>query len=548
MRAIAGALAIGACAAHPAVRTFPDRAIAWHEHDAEDVAKPPRATDLAELDWALLLRDDIAGEVDRALALEGRRPARDVNAADEVPCSTWFCPRNHLEAMTPEAIAAGPAGTAPRLPLRIVKGKDRGAALGFQVVDADGRKYLLKLDPVDHLGMATAAEITGTRLFHAAGYNVPPNFVLDLGPDDLIVDPGATFRLYRVQKRPLTADMVRARLAGAARTPDGRLRAVAVTWVPGKIIGAFDMVGRRADDPNDRIPHQDRRSLRASWMLMAWLAVLDASAINTLDSYVEEGGRRFVRHYLIDFGAGLGSATSDGKGPHEGGQHLIEIGRTLASALSFGLYRRPYQSQRDAWATEVAAHPAVGWFPAEAFDVESFRTNRKVPAHKRMTDRDAYWGAKVVTSFTGAQLAAVAATARLAPSEEAHLARALAVRRDIIGRRYLTAMTAVEAPTVAVTDRAARVCFDDLAVARGYADPARLRYAVRIVDDRNQTRGEVTVPAQGTRTCVASADVARGYRVITIGAERNEDGRWQPAKVSRIHTRDGRFVGLDRDE
>ena len=127
----------------------------------EDLPRPPRPTDLGELEATLITRDDVAGEVDRALALEGARPARDVNAADEVPCSTWFCPRNHLQPMPPDAIAAGPPGTAPRLPLRIVKGKDQGAALGFQVVDADGRKYLLKLDPAGHLGMSTGAEIIG---------------------------------------------------------------------------------------------------------------------------------------------------------------------------------------------------------------------------------------------------------------------------------------------------------------------------------------------------------------------------------------------------
>jgi hypothetical protein len=75
------------------------------------------------------------------------------------------------------------------------------------------------------------------------------------------------------------------------------------------VLGAFDMFGQRGDDPNDRIPHQDRRSLRASFVLIAWLNIEDASAINTLDSYVEEGGRRFVRHYFIDFGDSLGSAS-----------------------------------------------------------------------------------------------------------------------------------------------------------------------------------------------------------------------------------------------
>jgi hypothetical protein len=253
MLAVGAACAAAGCAAP--LRAFPDRPVAWQEHDSMNVAPAPHPSDLAELDSMLLARDDLAGAVDRTLAVDGAHPAGDVNAADEVPCSTWFCPRNHLAPMTPEAMAAGPAGTPPRLPLHIVKGKDRGAALGFQVVDADGRKYLLKLDPAAHPGMATAAEVTGTRLFHAAGYNVPANFVVDLGPDDLVVDPNATFKLYGVQRRPLTPQIVRERLAKAARTSDGRLRAVVVTWVPGKILGAFDMKSRRADDPNDRIRH-----------------------------------------------------------------------------------------------------------------------------------------------------------------------------------------------------------------------------------------------------------------------------------------------------
>jgi hypothetical protein len=546
---LAAAGAAAGCAADPTVRTFADRAVAWQEHDSENVSRAPHRTDLGELDSMLIARDDLAGEVDRTLALEGARPARDVNAVDEVPCSTWFCARNHLEPMTAEAIAAGPPGTPPRPPLRIVKGKDRGAALGFQVIDADGRKYLLKLDPAGHLGMSTAAEIVGTRLFHALGYNVPANFLLELDPDDIVVDPHATFKRFGVQKRALTADVVRERLAQAARTPDGRLRAVAVSWLSGDILGAFDMKGRRPDDPNDRIGHEDRRSLRANWMFAAWLSVYDASALNTLDSFVEEGGRHFVRHYLIDFGAGLGSATTDVKGPADGGQHWVELGRTLWATLSLGLYRRHYQSQRGTWVTQVSAHPAIGWFPAEAFDVESFRTNRKVPAHKRMTDRDGYWAAKVVTSFTDDQLAAVVGAARLEPDDAAYLVRALGVRRDIIGRRYLTAVSAVEAPAIASDGGGARLCFDDLAIAHGYAEASRVRYHVRVADDRGRSLGEATVPAQGARTCLAGVDVGGDYRVIAIGAAlAAPDGVWHEAKASRVHVRSGRVVGLERDE
>ena len=118
------------------------------------------------------------------------------------------------------------------------------------------------------------------------------------------------------------------------------------------------MQGPAADDPNDRIRHEDRRSLRASWMLAAWLAVYDASAINTLDSYVEEDGRHFVRHYLIDFGAGLGSATSDVKGPH--GRRAVP-GRVRPHAGVDAVARAstggPTSRSAGAWAARSSQHP-----------------------------------------------------------------------------------------------------------------------------------------------------------------------------------------------
>jgi hypothetical protein len=80
---LAGMLAAGAgCATDPTVRVFSNRPIAWHEHDAENVPRAPKPTDIDRLDSALMVRDDMIGVVDRALALEGARPARDVNAAD----------------------------------------------------------------------------------------------------------------------------------------------------------------------------------------------------------------------------------------------------------------------------------------------------------------------------------------------------------------------------------------------------------------------------------------------------------------------------------
>lgn len=541
-----------AFAAAPA-RWFADRPIAWQEHDDGPVPALPEPNDIQDLETTLTIRDGMANEVDRILALEGPLPAQDVNALDEVACSTWFCPRNHRAPLSvDETIAGPPAAVAPRPPFRITKGKDQGASLGFQVADAAGKKFMLKLDVAGHLGMATSGEIIGTRIFHAAGYNVPGSFLIDVTPGELRVDKKATFKLFGVETRPLTEAMVAGQLALAAHYPDGRIRAVAVPWLAGRVLGAFDMTGTRPGDPNDRIPHQHRRSLRASRLLYTWLSILDPSAINTLDSYVEEGGRRFVRHYLFDFGCAFGSATSHTQGLHEDGEYLVEVGRTLGAFASLGLYRRPFQTKRSEWLQLVGAYPAVAYLPADDFDPDSYRSNRKNPAFVRMTDRDAYWGAKIVTSFSDAQVAALVAMARLPEADAAYLQHALLVRRDILGRRYLLPVAAVENPRL--DEGGANICFDDLAIARGYLRADQAVYDVTVGDGHDQvlTRLRRAPPVTGSVACLPIGGAGRGtgYRVIEVRTE--IAGR--PGKAARIHLRwrdDERrfvFVGLERDE
>ncbi len=538
-------------------RWFADRPVAWNEHDDADVPAAPAPNHLQTLETALTVRDSVANEADRILALEGRLPAEDVNAADEVPCSTWFCARNHLRPMSAEEIAAGPAVVAPRMPLTITKGKDLGAASGFQVKDAAGRKFMLKFDIAGHLGMANAGEMIGNRIFHAAGYNVPGALSIDLDPADLKAGPTATYLVYKVQKRPLTAAHVGATLSKVARLPDGRMRAVVVPWIGGNILGGFDMLGVRPDDPNDRIPHQHRRSVRASWMLFAWLSVLDPSSINTIDSHVAAEGRHFVRHYFFDFGCAFGSATNYAQGVQQDGEYLVEVGRTLGALFSLGLYHRSFQDQRDEWQRLMTEHPALGYFPAESFDPDTFRTNRKLPSHMRLTDRDAYWGAKLVTSFSDEQVAALVATARLPEADAGYIDRGLRVRRDIIGRRYLRAVAAVENPTMA--PEGARICFEDLAIARGYAQAAEVRYVVDVEDGLGNRIAGFEQEATGPAACVpiGGAEKGSGYRVVSVRARfigpAGHEGV-HIGKATRVHLRwrdsIGRFVvvGLERDE
>jgi hypothetical protein len=531
-------------------RWFEDRPVAWSEHDDAGIRTTPEPSNLADLDDTFILRDGLWGEADRILSLEGTTPSLDVNALDEVPCSQWFCPRNHLHPMTLAEIAAGPPAEAPVLPFTVVKVKAEGESEGLQVVDAKKHKFMLKVDPKSHFGMATGADMIGYRFFHAAGYYVPGAFHTDLRDEDLKLDPKATFKVYRVQKRPLTWARFRALLAGVAHLPDGRIRAVAVPWIPGETLGAFDLEGRRKDDPNDRIPHERRRSLRANWVLFAWLAVQDPGSPNTMDSLIVEGGRRFVRHFHFDFGCSLGSASTHPATPAQLGEYAVEIGRSLRAFFSLGLYHRPFQDERDEWERLVTAYPSIGYLAAETFDPDQFRTNHRLPTHMRITDRDAYWGAKVVTAFTDAQIEAVVATADLPAAAAAYAVRALEVRRDTLGRRYLRPMAAVEQPET--SPDGADVCFQDLAIARGYVRAGEARYRVQVSDGRGQALWSGERAPRGPRTCVpiAATEVGSGYRVVAISTALGAE----VTKTSRVHLRwraaERRFVvvGLERDE
>ena len=506
--------------------------------------RPPKRSDLGSRRVAIGMFDLFIREVDRALSIEWRRPADDVNAFDEVPCSTWFCPRNHLEArLTPEAVAVGPPeATPPELPLAIRAGNEAAAEFGFDVIDADGRDYRLKFDPPGHAGLATGAEAVAQRLFWAAGYNTPGAFVVDLGAGDLVIAAGATILHHGYEKRRFTPAELRGTLAKVARTRDGRVRAVAVATPKGIEAGAFDFKGRREDDPNDRIPHQHRRSLRANRILAAWTGAAAMSAADTQDVWVAHGGRHFVRHYFRDFSATFGASWIDLKGPWQGDERIFDFSRQVKALLLLGIYQRGWQGKRDDWEAALRDAPALGWFAGESWRAGGFRTAWPLPAYVRMTDRDGYWGAKVVTAFTDEQIRAAVSAGRFAAADAALLERVLRARRDAIGRHWLRRVTAVE--QAALSRDGASLCFLDLAIDRGAVAARRVRYTLVAAGRRRWFQ------AQGPRSCLPLPSLRGEYEVVTIVSR--VDGllaravhvhlAWRPAQ------RRFAVVGLDRDE
>lgn len=72
-------------------------------------------------------------------------------------------------------------------------------------------------------------------------------------------------------------------------------------------VGPYSYVGRRRDDPNDRVSHEDRRDLRGYAVVSAWINNVDTIEANILDAYVGEPGRGHVVHYQQDVGGSFGN-------------------------------------------------------------------------------------------------------------------------------------------------------------------------------------------------------------------------------------------------
>ena len=124
--------------------------------------------------------------------------------------------------------------------------------------------------------------------------------------------------------------------------------------------------GRRSDDPNDLFPHERRRELRGMRLFAAWLNHDDARAINSIDTYVEDHGRRYIRHYMQDFGSNLGSGSTSSQQPRGGYEYLIEPGKIANGLVSFGLY------QRDCMQATWPKAPSIGNIESEVFDPAAF--------------------------------------------------------------------------------------------------------------------------------------------------------------------------------
>ena len=431
----------------------------WIEHDTQD------ASSITPLEVDLFV--DLTTNLVVGRNTPAPRRAANINTVDEVPNSSWFTNRLGSRPMTPQEIAKGPNTTdGPAAGAwTITSSKSDGVTPGFTVKDSAGQRWFLKFDPPGYRAMTTGTEVAVTKLMWALGYNVPENHIAYLKREQLVIGGGATFTPPGRKPRVMRDEDIENLLKRANREQDGSYRVVASKALPGTPVGRVKFVNTRPDDPNDLIPHEDRRELRAYGVFAAWLNHVDAKAINSLDVLVSENGKSFIRHYLIDFGSALGSG---GVGPADywaGSEYLVQPRDVARQMVSLGFSVPKWRT------TSFYEARAIGRLPRYNADFNPDSWKPRVPnqafLHARQDDK--FWAAAKLAALTTDMIRAAVRTGEFGDeAAEEFLVHALAERRDAIRGAYLTAVNPIAAP---VLDASGTLTFRNVAVD---ADVARM--------------------------------------------------------------------------
>jgi hypothetical protein len=403
----------------------------WLDFDMETIAEPKEVETGYLYDWAngtLFLPFKNGFGLKK---LFGKKEALNINTLDEVPDSSWFTNRIGQMKMSAEEIKRG-ANTSDGPvagELTVLKGKNVGITPGFWVKDKSGTIYILKFDPPQYPEMASGAEIISSKLFHAIGYNVPENYIFRFRREDLKLSGKTTFTDEKWKKRAMTEADLDLILSRIARQSDGSYRALASKLIKGKPKGGFTFSGVRRDDPNDIIPHELRRDVRALRVFSAWLEHNDIRVGNTLDMFVEEGGRKFVKHYLIDFGSTLGSDSVQPNVPEVGREYRLDLNEAARVLFTAGVYQPKWRDEK----SDPIVSPAVGRFSTKHFDPLRWKQNFPLAAFAEMTERDAFWAARIIARFTPEQIRAAVESAEFSNPEDAdYLTEQLLRRQQMI--------------------------------------------------------------------------------------------------------------------
>lgn len=474
--------------------------------------------------------------------------ALNVNTVDEVPDSSWFTNRIGRRPIPIADVVRGPdQQDGITLDGWIVSGgKGTGVQPGFRMTDPAGQLYQIEVDPPSNPEMASAAEMIGTAFYNAMGYWTVEVYLAEVDRDRLVISEKATMRdplngrRRRLRKRDL--DLVFDR---AARLPSGRYRVLVSKFASGRPAGNFRYYGTRSDDPNDIVPHEHRRELRAARVFGAWLNHDDSRGVNSLDMVETTDGRAWVKHYMFDFGSILGSATIFAQRHRAGNEYIFEQRPGWLTLATLGFYIRPWMT------IDYPDVPAsIGRLEAERFDPLTWRPEYPNPAFENMRPDDAFWAARIVSKFTDPMIRAVVEKARYSdPAATDYMTRTLIRRRDKVVAAFINQVCPVVDATLAADGT---LSFGNAAVEAGAATPPT-SYTLQwfafdnTADVRRDVGGPEQVATPGGR---APAELLKGvdFAGVSISAVHPDQPTWDsPATFTFRRAAEGwQLVGVER--
>lgn len=515
-------------------RYYPDDPIA-REPESQDASKaaPYDQSQMYELLYNLF--------VNSGYKPSGLR-AKNLNTVDEVPDSSWFTNRVGTRPMTSEELVRGANVGQPPDPSKwvLIREKTSGAHPGFTATDARGQTWFLEFDPPKFKEGATAAVAIATKIFWALGYNQVESFLTTLDPKNTTIDPKATVRRPNGKRTPFNNDDINAIIENVARNADGTYRVIAGRLLPGKILGGYQYAGTRPDDPNDLVPHEHRRELRALRVFGAWTNLTDLKAANTLDSLITENGKPIVKHYLQDVGSTFGMC-NDYYEWDLSYEYFYEGGPSRKRLFTLGFGISPWQT------VNYKEFPSVGKFEGKVFDPRKWRPQTPTTSYMELRDDDAFWAAQRVAAFTDEMIRAMVHTGQISdPVAEKYLADVLIERRDKIKSVYLTAINPIVTPRL----DASGLAFENAAVAGGVAQgPVTYRASWMTFDNATGATKPLSETTSATTTIAPPAGLpSSGFVAVDIAADSAAHPVWkQPVRA--VFRRDGsgwKLVGFER--
>jgi hypothetical protein len=447
-------------------------------------------------------------------------PAQNVNTIDEVPDSSWFTNRILARSLSIEEAAHGPlTGTGPAPGVwTITRPKSSGFSPGFTMRDVRGDVWFVSFDAKDHPEAASGAVLVANKIFWALGYWQAENHLISIRPENLQIEKEAVIRVFSGKQRPMRLSDVEDVLRRSERSPNGSYRAIASKAIPGKILGGFQYFGTRSDDPNDIVPHEHRRELRALNVFGAWTNLTDMKAGNTLDTVIEENGKRVVRHYLQDVGSTFGTGAV---GPHdydEGWEHLYDKTPMLKRLYTLGFYISPWQT------ADYEENQSIGRFESEAFDPVTWRPRVPTSAFLHARADDNFWAARRVMAFSDEMIRAIVKTGQYSdPAAEKLLAETLIARRNKIGQSYLPAVN----PLVNFELEDGTLRFVNAAVQARVAPYPAGGYTAQFAAFDNMTNQTRPIAAAATR---------EGERIQAPAGLPGEDGAFVKIQVAALQS------------